>query len=346
MAAPAWRSSGLTSVSDDDHGITLEAVEDTVALIAPHIVETPVVEWSGPEMRAMLPGNSRVHAKLELFQRSGTFKARGALSNVLRLSAEQLRAGVTAMSAGNHAVAVAYAAKAAGTSAKVVMQRSANPARVELAEALGAEILMAEDGPSGFEMVAGIAAAEGRAMIHPFDGVATALGAATLGFEMHRQLGDLDVLVVAIGGGGLAGGVSAITKRLNPDCLVVGVEPVGADAMHRSFRSGRPERLEGVDTIADSLAPPMTERLPFTLCRSNVDRLALVTDRELAQAMGLIFRELKLAVEPACAATTASLPGLADEFSGARVGLILCGSNIDRNTYDRYCELGEGRFRS
>ena len=120
-------------VSNDEHGITLEAVEDTLALITPHIVETPVVEWSGPEMRAILPGSSRVYAKLELFQRSGTFKARGALSNVLRLSAEQLRAGGTAMSAGHHAIAVAYAAKAAGTSAKVVMQRSANPARVELA---------------------------------------------------------------------------------------------------------------------------------------------------------------------------------------------------------------------
>lgn len=141
-------------MSDDEHGITLEAVEDTLALIAPHIVETPVVEWSGPEMRAILPGSGRVHAKLELFQRSGTFKARGALSNVLRLNAEQLRAGVTAMSAGNHAIAVAHAAKAAGTSAKVVMQRSANPARVDLARALGAEIPMAEDGPSGFEPMA------------------------------------------------------------------------------------------------------------------------------------------------------------------------------------------------
>ena len=346
MAEAAGRGSNLTPVGDEDHGITLAAVEETAALIAPHIVETPVVGWSGPEMRAILPGNSRVHAKLELFQRSGTFKARGALSNVLRLGAEQLRAGVTAMSAGNHAIAVAYAAKAAGTSAKVVMQRSANPARVDLAKALGAEVLMAEDGPSGFEMVAGIAAAEGRATIHPFDGVATALGAATLGLEMHRQLGDLDVLIVAIGGGGLAGGVSAITKRLNPDCLVVGVEPVGADAMHRSFRTGRPERLEAVDTIADSLAPPMTERLPFALCRNNVDRLVLVTDRELARAMGLIFRELKLAVEPACAATTAALPGLAEELSGARVGLIFCGSNIDRDTYNEYCALGEGRLRS
>ena len=334
------RSPVPRKVSDDDHDITLEAVEDTVALIAPHIVETPVVEWSGPEMRAILPGRSRVHAKLELFQRSGTFKVRGALSNVLRLSAEQLRAGVTAMSAGNHAVAVAYAAKAAGTSAKVVMQRSANPARVELARALGAEVLMAADGSSGFEMVAGIAAAEGRATIHPFDGLATALGAATLGLEMHRQLGNLDVLIVAIGGGGLAGGVSAITKRLNPDCLVVGVEPAGADAMHRSFRSGRPERLEGVDTIADSLAPPMTEALPFELCRKNVDRLVRVTDSEMAAAMRLIFRELKLAVEPACAATTAAWSALVEEISGARVGLILCGSNIDRDTYQRYCQLG------
>ena len=285
----------------------------------------------------MLPGDTRVTAKLEVFQRSGTFKARGALSNILRLDSERLRVGVTAMSAGNHAIAVAYAAMVAGTHAKVVMQKSANPARVQLARDLGAQLLFAEDGASGFAMMERIAAEEGRAVIHPFDGLATALGTATLGRELHAQADDLDVVIVAIGGGGLAAGVSAFTKRLHPGCRVIGVEPAGADSMHRSFASGRVQNIRKPHTIADSLAPPMTEPIPFGLCRAHIDRLALVTDAEMVAAMQLIFRELKLAVEPACAATTAALTQLAGELSGKHVGIILCGSNIDLETYNGYC---------
>ena len=322
---------------DFDNAISVDAVAATAALIGPHIVRTPAVEWFGHELQSILPDGTRVTAKLEVFQRSGTFKARGALSNVLRLDNEQRQAGVTAMSAGNHAIAVAYAAMAAGTHAKVVMQKSANPARVRLAENLGAELLFADDGASGFAMMDRIAAQEGRAVIHPFDGLATALGTATLGHELHGQAGDLDVLIIAIGGGGLAGGVAAITRRLHPDCYIVGVEPVGADSMYRSFASGQAENIGKPDTIADSLAPPMTEPIPFGLCRAHVDRLTLVTDAEIVRAMKLIFRELKLAVEPACAATTAALVRTADELTGKHVGIVLCGSNIDIDTYNGYC---------
>ena len=322
---------------DFDNAISLDEVEATAALIGPHIVRTPAVEWSGEELRSMLPDGTRVTAKLEVFQRTGTFKARGALSNILRLDSEQLRAGVTAMSAGNHAIAVAYAATAADTHAKVVMQKSANPARARLARNLGAELLFAEDGASGFAMMERIAAEEGRAVIHPFDGLATALGTATLGQELHAQAGDLDVVIVAIGGGGLAAGVSAIIKRLRPGCRMIGVEPAGADCMHRSFASGRAENIGKPDTIADSLAPPMTEPIPFGLCKAHIDRLALVTDAEIVAAMRLIFRELKLAVEPACAVSTAALTQLAGELSGKHVGIILCGSNIDLETYNGYC---------
>lgn len=328
----------LAHAVDFNNAITLDAVRATAALIDPYIVRTPTVEWFGQQLRSMLPHGTRVAAKLEVFQRSGTFKVRGALSNILRLSTGQLEAGVTAMSAGNHAIAVAYAAMAAGTHAKVVMQKSANPARVRLARELGAQLLFADDGESGFAMMNRIAAAEGRAIIHPFDGLATALGTATLGRELLAQAGQFDALLVAIGGGGLAGGVAAITKRLHPGCQVIGVEPAGADSMHRSFASGRAENIGKPETIADSLAPPMTEPIPFGLCRAHIDQLALVTDAELVAAMQLIFQELKLAVEPACAATTAALTQRADELAGKRVGIILCGSNIDLDTYNGYCQ--------
>jgi threonine dehydratase len=302
-------------------------------LIGSHVVITPTVEWTGPELRDIVPAGTRVFAKLEVFQRSGTFKARGALSNLLRLDSAVRRAGVTAMSAGNHAVAVAYAAAACGVDAKLVMQKSANPARVNLARSFGAEIIMAEDGPSGFALAERIAAAEGRAFIHPFDGPATALGTATVGLEMHEQLQSMDTLIIAIGGGGLAGGVSAITKLVNPDCHIIGVEPEGANSMSRSFASGQAESIGVPHTMADSLAPPMTLPYPFALCQANIDELVLVSDKEISAAMRLIFREMKLAVEPACAATTAALMKIAGQHAGKTIGLIFCGSNIDIDTW-------------
>lgn len=311
------------------NAITLDAVQATSTQITPYICRTPVSPWIGPELARHLPTNTRVSAKLEFFQNSGTFKARGALSNILAMDAAARGRGVTAMSAGNHAVAVAYGASVIGVDAKVVMQKTANPARVALAKGFGAEIIMAEDGPSGFALAEKIAADEGRSFIHPFDGLATALGTATLGLEMQQQLPDLDVLIVAIGGGGLAGGVSAITRKLNPDCHIIGVEPEGADSMHRSFASGKPENIGIPNTIADSLAPPMTLALPFGLCQQNINELVRVTDSEIIQAMGLIFRDLKLAIEPACAAATAALLKVVQQHPGKHIGLVFCGSNMD-----------------
>lgn len=315
--------------------ITPKAVKETEDLIRPYVLQTPVVAWYGAEIQSIVPSGTTVLAKLEMFQRSGTFKARGALSNILRLEHGALKNGVVAASAGNHAVAVAYAAAAAGTSAKVVMQKSANPARIDLARSFGAEVLLADDGASAFESVEEIVKTEGRSPIHPFDGIRTALGTATLGAEFLRQAGNLDVLIVAVGGGGLAGGVATITKILNPRCIVVGVEPQGADSMNRSFQSGRAESIDVPQTIADSLAPPMTLPLPLELCRNSIDRLVVISDAEMASAMRLIFRELKLAVEPACAASTAGLRRVSGDYPGARIGLILCGSNIDFDTYSK-----------
>ena len=317
--------------------ITLENVQRTAALIQPHVVRTPVVEWWGPEINSLLPKGASVYVKLELFQRSGTFKARGALSNILRLSKEQQQRGITAMSAGNHAIAAAYAAAACGINAKVVMQATANPARVALARAYGAEVVIAEDGPTGFALAQQIDESEGRYFIHPFDGPETALGTATVGLELQQQVEDLDVLIVAIGGGGLAGGLSAMTKILRPDCYIIGVEPKGADSMYKSFESGKAENIGVPNTMADSLAPPMTLPYPFQLCHQNIDRLMLVSDEEIAAAMRFIHREMKFAVEPACAAATAAMTQVAGEFQGARIGVIFCGSNIDMETYGNNC---------
>ncbi len=297
--------------------------------------ETPIWSWQGRRLADRVGAETEVILKLELFQYTGTFKPRGALVNMLALDREQLERGVTAVSAGNHAIAVAYAARVLGTTAKVVMLEGANPARVEGCRAYGAEVVMANF-QSAFDTVHQIEREEGRAFVHPFEGPRTALGTATVGLELSRQTAPLDAVVVPIGGGGLCAGISTAVKHAWPDCTVFGVEPEGADTMHRSFASGAPESIDRSTTIADSLGAPYAAPYSFGLCRRFVDELVMIDDDALRDSMRLMFEEAKLAVEPAGAAATAALVGpLADRLRGRRVGIIVCGTNIDLGTFLR-----------
>lgn len=299
--------------------------------------ETPVWEWRGREIEAAAAPGTRAVLKLELFQYAGTFKPRGALLNMLELSPAALERGVTAVSAGNHAMAVGFAASTLGTTAKVVMPKSASRARVEGCRAYGAEVVLVDDVHQAFAEVERIEREEGRSFVHPFEGRLTALGTAGVGLELASQVRDLDTVIVPIGGGGLAAGVANAIKLAQPRCRVFGVEPEGADTMHRSFAAGTPQSIDRVDTIADSLGAPHAAPYTFALCRRFLDGLVKVSDDELRSAMGLLFREAKLAVEPAGAAATAALVGpLRDQLAGRRVGLIVCGANIGAATFGRH----------
>ncbi|ABQ66865.1 Pyridoxal-5'-phosphate-dependent enzyme, beta subunit [Rhizorhabdus wittichii RW1] len=321
--------------------LTIEAIRATRAALGTRVVTTPTLDWQCDEIVDRLGPDARVNLKLELFQRTGTFKARGALNVMLGLSPEQRARGVTAVSAGNHAIATAYAARSLGLSAKVVMLASANPARVERCRKLGAEVEIAPDGASAFERARRIEAEEGRSFIHPFEGPLTALGTATIGLEWVKQAGPLDAVICPIGGGGLIAGLATAIKLLSPDCKVYGVEPEGADNMRRSFEQGEPVANARIATIADSLAPPYSLPYSFDLCRRSVDEIVLVSDDQLRAGMNLLFREAKLAVEPAAAAATAAMLGpLAERLRGKRVGVIVCGANIDIAGFAAHIETG------
>lgn len=316
--------------------LTVDEMRAAAARLADHIVTTPVHRLRGPEIETGLGGDTELLLKLELFQRTGTFKARGALLNVLALSAEARRQGVTAVSAGNHAAAVAFAAATAGISAKVVMFASANPLRVQLCRSFGAEVIFADTAHAGFELATRLAEQEGRTLVHPFEGRATVLGTATVGLELCEQIPGVQAVIVPIGGGGLCAGIASAVKSLAPGCEVIGVEPEGADSMHRSFAAGEPRSIERVTTIADSLGAPYALPMSFELCRRNVDDLVLVNDAQLRSAMRFLLRNAKLAVEPAGAAATAALLGpLRQRLRGKRVALIVCGSNIDEASFAR-----------
>lgn len=302
------------------------------------LIRTPVMRCRSLE--DYLGTKFEFHAKLEFLQRTGTFKPRGALSVMLGLDEKQKRAGVTAVSAGNHAIATAFAARAIGASAKVVMVMNANPHRVERCRHYGAEVVLADDVHSAFDVAEEIRAREGRFFVHPYEGADVVRGTATVGLEIGEQVPDLDVVVVPIGGGGLCAGISSAVKQMMPECRVIGVEPVGADSMHRSFASGKPESIEKVTTIADSLGAPFALPISYRLCRENVDELVLVDDDQLKDTMGVLFREMRIAVEPACAASTAALMGpLAGRFAGQKVVAVMCGSNIDWPTFAQHANL-------
>ena len=311
---------------------TLDEVRAARARLGDLIAETPVWRWRGEEIARAL--GTEPLLKLELFQYAGSFKPRGALIVMLGLAPAERARGVVAASAGNHAMAVGYAARALGIGAKVVMPRTASPARIQGCREYGAEIVLVDDVHAAFGKAMEIQAEEGRAFVHPFEGPLTALGTATLGLELANQAPGIDAVIVPIGGGGLCAGVASALKQKLPHVQVFGVEPEGADSMRRSFESGKPEGIDKVCTIADSLGAPHAAPYSFALCRRYVDDLVVVSDDQLRAAMRLLFRGMKLAVEPAGSAATAALCGpLRERLAGKNVAVIVCGANIDLETF-------------
>lgn len=313
---------------------TPRQIEQARERLGTSVRRTPVWEWKSDVKDQLLTEGTNLFLKMELFQYGGSFKPRGALMNMLDLSDNQIENGVTAVSAGNHAIAVAYAAKSLGTTAKVVMPKSANRFRVEKCKSHGAVVELVDDVHVAFERVKEIEEQEHRTFIHPFEGEQTALGTATVGLELHQDVPELDAIIVPIGGGGLCAGISAAVKQMNPDCKVYGVEPIGADSMSKSFDAGKPVEIEKVDTIADSLGAPHAAPYSFELCHRFVDEVVTISDLRMAQMMRVMFEELKLAVEPAGASALAGAVGpLSEKITGKNVGIIVCGTNIDTDSF-------------
>ncbi len=327
----------MAPMSDSPAPPTLAEVADAARTLAPSLVATPQLPWAGRAVTAHVLQGTRISIKLEALQHTGSFKARGALLALATLDDDARARGVTAVSAGNHAMAVAFAAARVGSSAKVVMPQNADAGRIAGARELGAQVVLVEHVHAAFAEVERIVAEEGRTFVHPFEGPIVATGTGTIGLEMLRDAPDLDAVIVPIGGGGLCAGIAAAIKQQAPRCEVFGVEPTGADSMHRSFAAGSPQSIEAVRTIADSLGAPHAAPYSYGLCRRFVDDLVLVDDDALCRAMAILHADLKLAVEPAGAASTAALLGpLRTRLAGKHVGLIVCGANV---APERWAEL-------
>jgi threonine dehydratase len=311
----------------------LQAVRANRARLGEAIRETPLLPYPGA-----IParGAARIWLKLEAMQVTGSFKPRGALTVIQHLTSEQRARGLVTVSSGNHAIATAFGAQQYGCSARIYMSASADEYRVERTKALGAEVNLTPDVVSAFEETQRAVEREGRVFVHPFEGPHTTLGNASISLELDAQLPpEVEVIVVAIGGGGLASGLAPTIKALRPNARVVGVEPEGAPTLTNSIAAGAPAKLSKIATIADSLAPPFTGPNTFALVRDYVDEILLVSDEQIRVAMRALLLETKLFIEPSGAAALAGVLAYPETFAARDVCAIVCGSNIGLTRYGR-----------
>jgi threonine dehydratase len=311
-----------------DNPITRERIAQTERLIRPYIRRTPVARVDLADFGL---GARPVDLKLELFQHSGSFKARGAFTNLLTRAAAP--AGVVAASGGNHGAAVAYAAMRLGVPATIFTPSITAAAKAERIRRYGANLVIGGDRYADALAASEIFAKErGMLTIHAFDQPETLIGQGTLGLEIGEDLPEIDTLFVAVGGGGLIGGIAAwFAGRIK----IVAVEPEAAPTLYKAFEAGRPVDAEAGGIAADSLAPKRVGELMFPIARSFVDRSILVSDDEILMAQRALWQNVQIAAEPGGAAAFAAL--LSGKYAPApdeRIAILICGGNTTAVKFD------------
>ena len=267
-----------------------------------------------------------VFVKLELFQKTGSFKVRGAFNKLLSQPADQLSNGVVAVSGGNHAQAVAYASSVLGLDAIVLMPDSTPENYVNATRGYGARVELTPTIAAAFAEVDRYKS-EGRVFVHPFDDEVVMAGQGTLGLEIVEDLPDVTDVVVSIGGGGLMSGVSFAIKAKRPETRVWGVETVGADAMSQALAAGEPVTLPAITSIAKTLGAPSVSASTLDAAQKRLESVTVVTDEEAVGALRFILERLKVLTEPAASCTLAAAEKLRPNL-GSHVVLVLCGGNL------------------
>ena len=294
---------------------TRDDVERARATIGARLPRTP-----------LLPSRTLgAQLKCELFQRTGSFKARGALNKISSLSADEKRGGVIAISAGNHAQAVAYAAAAEDIDALVVMWQGTSALKIEATRGYGATVDLEATGPAAaFERLAELQAETGRALVHPFEDPFVLAGAGTVGLEIEEDTPDVDAVIVPVGGGGL---ISGIQTAIGHRTRVIAVEPETSVALHAGIEQGAPTPVTPT-SIADGLNAPFIGALPLQIC-AQLERV-LVTEQEIESAFRFLYERTKLACEPAGAVATAAW--LSGKIQAERPVVLVSGGNVATET--------------
>ena len=305
---------------------TLEDIRAAARTIEGRVHRTPLL--SSRTLGAAI--GAPAWLKAELLQRVGAFKPRGAFNRVDALTPEERERGVIAISAGNHAQALALAAAGQGVDTLILMAHDANPMKVAATRGYGAAVdTSAQTWPEADERMRQISEETGRVIVHPYDDPLVIAGQGTIGLELVEDLSDLDVVVVPIGGGGLISGIAIAVKALRPGTRVIGVEPELSDAMRVALEAGHPIARQPGPTMADALRAPVAGGLGMEICGRLMDELVLVSEDELRDAMRFLYQRAKLAAEPGGAAGVAALlAGKADVRGAKGVAVIISGGNV------------------
>jgi threonine dehydratase len=322
----------VPGANDDTSGtpswahVTLQDVQDARVRIMRHLHRTPLLSSTTIGEHAGMT----VGLKAEVFQKTGSFKARGALNAALLLTPEQRAKGMITISAGNHGQGLAFAGSLVGTRTVVFMPKTAVPTKVDAIRGYGAEAMFSEDMEGVFEVMEAYRTEHDLTFVSPFSDRAIIAGQGVVGLEILEDMPDVENVIVPVGGGGLLAGVSLAIKSQRPDVRVVGVEPIGANIVRKSLDAGQALAADRIDTVADGLAAPFAGELSQAVIEHWVDDVILVPDDEIIAALQLILSRCKVLVEPAGAASTAGLlSGRTGAKPGSKTVVILSGGNID-----------------
>ncbi len=305
--------------------LDLAAIRAAHIRIAPHVHRTPVL--TSATLDALC--GAQLFFKCENFQKIGAFKARGAANAVFSLTDTEAKAGVATHSSGNHAAALARAARLRGIPAHIVMPLNAPKAKVESVRRQGGIIVMCEPTLAARESTcARVMAETGARLVHPYNDYTVMAGQGTATLELLEQAPDLDLIIAPVGGGGLLSGTAVAAKRVKPGIKVIAAEPADADDAARSFAAGKLIPLEKTSTIADGLRTSVGEK-NFPLIRENVDAVVTVSEESIVAAMRRLWEVLKIVVEPSGAVPYAAIMENKIDLRRKRVGLIISGGNVD-----------------
>ncbi|HTS76094.1 MAG TPA: threonine/serine dehydratase [Bryobacteraceae bacterium] len=311
---------------------TLSHIQTARQRIAPCIRRTPLTPSATLSERL----HTNVYVKLEIFQKTGSFKVRGAFNKALSLGPEERGRGIVAVSGGNHAQAVAYVARALGLKSLILMPEGTPSNYVEATRGYGAEVKFAANARAAFAEVEQYEK-DGWAYIHPFDDPLVMAGAGTIGLEILDDVPQATDVIVSIGGGGLMGGIATAVKSLKPGVKVWGVETEGADCMSQSLAAGKIVTLDTITSVARTLGAPAPSERTFEMAKTLLESITVVPDSEAISALRIILERLKVLTEPAASCTLAAALRLKDHFSSDRhVILVLCGGNMPLDDLARF----------
>lgn len=305
---------------------SIDNFQSVLERIKPFINKTPIISSSSLNEKFDLD----IYFKLELMQKTGSFKSRGAINKVLKLTKEEKSRGVVAISAGNHAQATSWACAQFGVKSKIIMPHTASKSKINATKSYGGEVILTEE--KMMDVCQSLIEKENLSFVHPFDDLDVLMGQGTVSLEVIEKIKNIDYAFISIGGGGLIAGMSSVLKQINPKIKIIGVEPINSNVMTNSLKSNKPELFDTINnkTIADTLNAPFAGKITFEYVKKYVDEILNVSEEEMIESLRIMIERLKVVPEPS--ASACFVPIVYNKLkipSQSKCLVVVCGGNID-----------------